>query len=479
MSLFPRTLEDLEAANPPLFTPLSFYGSLKDLRKSALSIPNRLQSILQDAEFVREVAAEYTLPLIANERCGSWYIPPDEKAGSAYFKSTDGHAGQWSFSLRRLNLQVLDIVGQHGGCVIVDSTRRGKGMPDAFSKTVPIWCAVMNRAIFPEQRHSHHLQLQGCGLPASEIAQIESRLDDFLSAFEELGLDVEALRQKLGRPMRLQWVVGHSTKALMAAASDLEKGDTPYHTVMLCSASKRVKGAEMSEGGYIQGAGDDSEGWSHGLTSEVFWRHKDMLFQATEEELPTLIQELVSKEKRSQESYQATLIEPTSNLYIGATSAHEPLSEYDLIIDCQTLEYDGENGAKRLNLRCATGKLGSRDLRHKLHAVHSSAADALQRNPACRILITCETGRDLSVGVALLLLCLFYADNGKCMYDRESIDVGGLDGMTSSPGSVQPRHHIDKGFIRKRLAWITSSKSDANPSRSTLQSINAYLMERP
>ena len=31
--------------------------------------------------------------------------------------------------------------------ILVDSTRAGKRLPDALSKTVPIWCAVINRAI--------------------------------------------------------------------------------------------------------------------------------------------------------------------------------------------------------------------------------------------------------------------------------------------------------------------------------------------
>ncbi len=31
--------------------------------------------------------------------------------------------------------------------ILVDSTRGGKRLPDALSKTVPIWCAVINRAI--------------------------------------------------------------------------------------------------------------------------------------------------------------------------------------------------------------------------------------------------------------------------------------------------------------------------------------------
>jgi len=85
------------------------------LGKTHVSIQNRLRSIEVDSRFLRDVAEEHGLPVIANERCGSWYIPPDLKAGSAYFKSTDGHHGVWACSLRRLNLGVLEIVGRSGG----------------------------------------------------------------------------------------------------------------------------------------------------------------------------------------------------------------------------------------------------------------------------------------------------------------------------------------------------------------------------
>jgi tRNA A64-2'-O-ribosylphosphate transferase len=93
----------------------SISQTLSSLRRSALSITNRLQSIEADAAFVQEVAQYYDLPLVANERCGSWYIPPGAKTGSAYFKSTDGHTGQWDFSCRRLNLQILPIARKYGG----------------------------------------------------------------------------------------------------------------------------------------------------------------------------------------------------------------------------------------------------------------------------------------------------------------------------------------------------------------------------
>lgn len=108
--------------------------TLSSISKSHLSLSNRFASIASDAAFISTVASQLRnvsgaqLPVLANERCGSWYVDPQPKAGSAYFKSTDGHWGQWGFSLRRLNLQVLEVAGWRGGLVIVDSTRRGKRM---------------------------------------------------------------------------------------------------------------------------------------------------------------------------------------------------------------------------------------------------------------------------------------------------------------------------------------------------------------
>ena len=113
---------------PTLSTNLS--STLAELRRSTLNISNRLRSVSEDSTFVCAVADAYGLPLIANERCGSWYIPPGRKAGSAYFKSTDGHNGRWAFSLRRLNFQILDTVGSNQGFVgpIHQHARNRKGL---------------------------------------------------------------------------------------------------------------------------------------------------------------------------------------------------------------------------------------------------------------------------------------------------------------------------------------------------------------
>jgi tRNA A64-2'-O-ribosylphosphate transferase len=101
----------------------NFSKTLGELKRSALSIHNRLRSIEEDAAFARKVQQAYNRPLIANERCGSWYIHPDEKGGSAYFKSTDGHTGVWKFSSRRLNLHLLEIIGKNDGFVQEKSMR--------------------------------------------------------------------------------------------------------------------------------------------------------------------------------------------------------------------------------------------------------------------------------------------------------------------------------------------------------------------
>jgi hypothetical protein len=57
-------------------------------------------------------------------------------------------------------------------------------MPDALSKTIPIWCAVINRALFPTETAFHPVQLPPNFLGESEESQIESRIDGFVSALK-------------------------------------------------------------------------------------------------------------------------------------------------------------------------------------------------------------------------------------------------------------------------------------------------------
>ncbi|KAL5332243.1 tRNA A64-2'-O-ribosylphosphate transferase [Aspergillus crustosus] len=453
----------VSALHFPSTEQLSVSQTLASLRRSALSLNNRLSSIEADAAFVQEVADHFDLPLVANERCGSWYIPPEIKSGSAYFKSTDGHTGQWDFSFRRLNLQILPVAREHGGPLV---------MPDALSKTVPIWCAVINRALFPSETAYHSVQLPPNYLGASEESQIEQRIDGFVHSLKSLKLDLEDLRQQLGKPIRVAWA-----NRTYFHPTDLRKGED-YNLFVLCSASKRVHGAEISEGGYIQGAGDDSEGWAHGLTPPVFWAHKSTLLTRAEEDLPEVIQNLLQEHRNQVSGQPATLIAPTRNLYISQT---DPSSTgdglYDLVIDCNSSAEVAEENPKRLNLGCISSKQGGRDLRNHLGKVRAFVHSQLSSEPSQSLLVTCESGKDLSAGTLLTIICLFYNDAGKPPHQKHPCFIR----LTVTGEFVGPRTDqvIGKQFIRQRLAWVVSSKHDVNPSRSTLQSVNAFLMQRP
>ncbi|KAF2012673.1 hypothetical protein BU24DRAFT_425308, partial [Aaosphaeria arxii CBS 175.79] len=437
---------------------LSLSTTLTSLKRSALSIPNRLTSIISDSLFVQSVSRIYALPLVANERCGSWYIPPSLKAAGVYFKSTDGHANEWSFSTRRLNYQLFDVVEESGGCVVVDSTRRGKSMPDALAKTVPVWCCVMNRAIYPERRGTEagRLFTSPRAVGGSEHAQIEERVDGFVERFLEICKpDLGALRGKLkGRWLRPIWVV--------------QGGDLPDERpvfedcvpVVLCTASRRVRGGEGSEGGYVQGAADDHEAWSCGLTPTAFWENKELLLGTNEEDLPEVIRGLVGGLGGSKAV--PVLVKPTTNLFVSS-SENLDIDPFDVIISCtpealSTTNPEHVKTKQYLHLACQTLKLGSRDLRNQLQSLEAFMASVPDLNSR-KIVICCPTGKDLSIGVALAIVCLYVNDEGVFTPEK--------------------RTKVDKTFIKQRLTWITTAAPGMNPSRETLKSVNSFLMPDP
>ena len=195
---------------------------------------------------------------------------------------------------------------------------------------------------------------------------------------------------------------------------------TAYNTVICCTASRRVIGAEASENGYIQGAGDDSEGWSHGLTPTEFWKHKDQLLNTTEEDMPALIQYLIRICPDIGDNDAVRL--GSSSLYIGTIRNTSSPELYDGIIVCGNVspskpdsnpEDARRHGARILHFLCGDGKLGSRALRSQLPLLLPFVKSLPIGDKPPKILLACSTGKDLSIGVALTVLCLFFDDD--CM----------------------------------------------------------------
>ncbi|KAI1632244.1 tRNA A64-2'-O-ribosylphosphate transferase [Biscogniauxia mediterranea] len=568
----------LSAAQPPRISHV-----LADVRRANLSMGNRLRSVVDDAAFVAEVGRAYGgRPLVANERCGSWYVAPRAKAASAYFKSTDGHAGQWRFSARRLNLHLLPLVGRHDGCVVVDSTRRGKAMPDALTKTLPIWCCVVNRVLFPELGRGrgrgrgygergeeegeeegeegevdyHALFTPPTAVSPSEHAQIEARIPAHVAALRALDIDTAALRAHIRKPLRPIWVTPEShlpsppppspstTTTLTttttadegAAAAAAVKVFDDFHPIICCTASRRA-GSETdtdtdtdtaTAGGYsyVQGAGDDTENWALGLTPALFWAHADELLQLqqqlSEAELRRRVQELVASSSASSASAGGGAGQRTRQVAPRVHVARLPLLlpkeeeeeeeeggeraaedvAYVCIVPRTTDPADWVRGPRRLEVGVGkNAKVAGRNLRVALPRVcefvcgffegrslpsssFSSGADvdvgnnagdiptqksrgrrgelddgdeSAQSQKEKSVVIACETGGDLAVGVALALLCRCFDAQGR------------YDGGGEAAG-------ITKSLIRLRLGRIMMAFPEANPSRATLQSVNSFLM---
>ncbi len=136
---------------------------------------------------------------------------------------------------------------------------------------------------------------------------------------------------------------------------------------------------------------------------------------AVEEELPILIRNLVGVEEAKSKSSTAVLVVPTKNIYIGRLDVY-PSDNFDGTIMCSDQDprldpEDAERPGHVLHLLCSTGKLGSRALRTQIPLIPAFVSSLTKRSNCPRILIACPTGNDLSVGVALALLCLYFDEN--------------------------------------------------------------------
>lgn len=335
-------------------------------------------------------------------------------------------------------------------CIVVDSTRRGKSMPDALSKTIPIWVAVLNRLLFPEYQQSYELQSPLDVISESEHVQIQACLSGCARDVQSLGLDLVALREKLnGRPMQVTW-----------QRPDDQLSEEPYKSdnlVVCCTASNQTSNTTAATSDYVQGAADDPEAWSLGLNAALFWQHQDELLGTNEDDLPALIERLVGELRETSSIRPPMLIRPTCNIWIGsnatASSYHQ---DFDMVLSCSATPNSSLSEAmeaKYVVMSCGAGKNGSRQLRTELSKV-TRIQEMLR--PDSKVLVTCETGRDLSVGTALAILCLRHQDDGALQHE--------------------PQPSINKTLIRQRLSWIMVSMPDASPSRATLQSVNSFLM---
>lgn len=239
------------------------------------------------------------LPLIANLRNGLWYYHTWDS--TCYFKSTDGHNHNWKFNCSRLNLDAALSASRHGGCIIVDSTRRGKKFPDSMTATIPIWCALINGILFPKWSVERDLALPPF-MPSHLKASIQNAIKGI---YEDTSEDVKtlihhSLSNRVQSPLTPIWAgvdegmiewFGELSDDFLSKQMGYRADSTvveAYTPIVLFSCSDDIPEdlhRESHSWHYVKGAGDDEENWSIGLTPSVFWANKDLLLSEINSDL--------------------------------------------------------------------------------------------------------------------------------------------------------------------------------------------------
>ena len=206
----------------------------------------------------------------------------------------------------------------HSGIIIVDSTRRGKKMPDALSKTIPIWCAVLNGVMLKSNGdkldYNKLLFTPYDTVSSSERSMIIKKLPELSEQLERLNIfdgktTYKDFKQRLLRPI---WV--YPGADILESSRDVFTGeevmsewmvsqDSNLIPVILCTVSYQAQDGVDRRNGftYHQGAGDDHELWSNGLEPDLFWTHIDQFkgFQSSNEDMEKLVSRIVLEDKES------------------------------------------------------------------------------------------------------------------------------------------------------------------------------------
>lgn len=276
---------------------------------------------------------------------------------------------------------------------LVDSTRKGKRFPDSFSRTIPIWATVVNRALYRFRQMKEGKDKPTLDeipadwkdlcmpdwIPRTEQFIVATKLEEFC----DLLLTTEAMKPMLDdmiahitKPLQCHWVCP-GTHPLKREKGDSSLGklnslelpsDDRLWLVLVCpSEQQHIVG--WNHGWYIQGAADDEESWSQGLTATLFWKNKDLLL-SREDKLEETIEEIVANESNETRAavlsynnadensasaivdasdHDKTLIKESVTWLVPGMlaisdkpAACSPLafSVFDLVINCSAIEYE-------------------------------------------------------------------------------------------------------------------------------------------
>lgn len=277
-----------------------------------------------------------------------------------------------------------------GIVALVDSTRKGKRFPDAFSRTIPIWASVVNRAVFryravkegqpkpklDEIPEEWRRLVMPEWIPESEKRQVAPKLEEFcdlLLSSDAMRPTLEDLASQVTKPLQCFWICPSTHPSAQEngthVAEKLELPCEERHWIVLLCPSDEQELVQDTHIWYIQGAADDEETWAQGLTASLFWKHRDALMEQ-EDELAEKIQQVVAgkgndahaavlshngaegssasssslslEEEKTVIKSEVTWIVPGVLAISDRPAACSPsaLAVFDLIINCSAIDYE-------------------------------------------------------------------------------------------------------------------------------------------
>ncbi|TKY87144.1 hypothetical protein EX895_003821 [Sporisorium graminicola] len=528
--------ELLEGSSIPISSsPRQDWSHSDHIKRESRHIYNKLHSISHDSTFIHRIHSLFpSLLLTSNLRCGAWYTLPTITSAVSYFKSTDGHTHQWSFSLKRSNLHLVPSIVEASGAIVVDSTRRGKSMPDALSKTIPVWCAVLNEASrrkysCPEESDGFALETPRWMIPPTEHDQIESRIEGFVNSLLDSDLEVP----KLEKPLKPVFVTPQTHLDTLEADS-LGSGQNPFTPILLVSASRFVSDSEglgnnvsvdtkqsTADYIYVQGAGDDHENWARGLTPDVFWKHHHKLLASDKDQLEALVDSIVSQEAASDAGKNGHWFTPLRQLdsaqdaaegghiastnaggsdtevgvtgvFIGSRAADHAFSsqndeEYDLIIHFTGLSSPATGASTDLTESLSSLRLSSDSKpTSKLMTLHLSpnkkGLSAIRTVFPPAIERAHKTLASIPPSLTSRRKVLVCCQDGKDLSGSLVVAILAscftdqriliLDEQLHADQKAQ----ISKDTTKRRLQWLVSADPRAAPSRAFLLRVNELLI---
>jgi len=249
--------------------------------------------------------------------------------------------------------------------------------------------------------------------------------------------------------------------------NDINFSSLPFSPIICISVSREQLDDDRF---YIQGAADDEENWSLGLTPDLFWIFKDFLLES-ESETESRVLEIVKRSRDNPLSFSNELQQKEPNMkhwsFIGNTriafgsdiegTKKEIFSHFDVVINCSSTNYPDLETIK--NYLFSSILSHNKSDKWKISRVLPSILDLVspKLDENCNILIHSINDVRITICIALAILILKIDEKGNIL--------------------KQHRTQFSKSIIRTMYLFLQNyCSSEIRPTQKHLHDIHRFYL---